>query len=111
MCDDFLEDTTILHSDFVRAAKDHRCMACCETIHKGDRHHVYTSVFEGSVSSDRHCSRCWAICEALWRERGAVSIDLGLDCGETWEEPPEHVAALAFWLPGEPLPTATQGGP
>jgi len=26
-------------------------------------------------------------------------IDLHLNCGETWENPPEDVAALAFALP------------
>jgi hypothetical protein len=44
--------------------------------------------------------------EALWKRNreageGWLAVDLNLNCGEVWRDPPEDVAALAFLLPGE----------
>lgn len=47
------------------------------------------------------------ISDAIQERRPGVAIAIELDCGKTWEEaldgedPPLHIEALAFLLPGE----------
>lgn len=97
-----------------RARKPHTCDACSETI---DRGHEYTHVFfvfDGSPYVYKRCARCEVIYEHLsdriYKEGdGEEFCDEELNCGHTyeqrWEEPPpEWLAALAFWRPGDPLP-------
>lgn len=65
----------------------------------------------------RRCPRCQVIylhLEGRIRAEGDYDqfCDESLNCGheyeERWEEaPPEWLAALAFWLPGDPLPIPT----
>jgi hypothetical protein len=92
-----------------RAAKEHRCSACRETIAKGETYTVVNIVQEGTAETVKRCSRCQAIHEHL----RVLSPDMWpaerLDCGEEYrehwgKEPPEHIAALAFWRPGDPTP-------
>lgn len=92
-----------------RAAKQHACDGCGEAIRKGDTYAVTSQLFDGHWDGWKHCLRCDAMFQEIsWASHDPVAIDPGLDCGEQWEdnfgEPPEHVAALAFWLPGDPLP-------
>jgi len=101
MCDDDDGDPyRVLRSEFVTARKQYLCYACGEPIALKTRHHVEVGTFGGDIDHLRHCLRCWAMMEALW-DKGIRSVDPGLCCGELWENPPEHVAALAFLLPGE----------
>lgn len=100
MCDAGDDYATTLVSTWRTANKQHRCCACMEPIASGSKYHFETSVYDGEVMSIKHCSRCWAMCKALWR-RSPDAIDLRLQCGELWEDPPEDVAALAFALPHE----------
>lgn len=99
-----------LESRWSRARKPHTCRACAEAIEVGDTYHVTTLLNESGCRYDRyvetvkHCARCYSMIEALWR-RGVKVVAFGLDCGEVWESPPEEVAALAFWRPGDVLPS------
>ncbi len=85
-----------------RAAKEHICSACGETILKG---HMYCSVgwvFDGSAGGVKRCLRCQKIHEHL---RGLGDHDMWpdekLNCGEEYTqhwgvEPPPDIEALAF---------------
>jgi hypothetical protein len=96
------------------ARKAHTCNACGESIHGGHRYHVTFSVFDGEPNTTKRCERCQAIYEHLsarMRTEGEPEeyCDPALHCGHTYEEnwdepPPEHIAALAFWRPGDPSP-------
>jgi hypothetical protein len=97
-----------------KARKTHTCSACRETIAPGQRYHRTFYVFEGDPGVVIRCARC----EAIYTHLNARMRDEGdhgeycaaeLDCGDTYEErweeaPPPEIAALAFWLPGDPLP-------
>lgn len=97
MCDLDEENGPSASSEAWRnARKSHRCHACHETIRAGDRYHVLSGIWDGSAHTFKHCARCWTMLEEL-----PDGAQLDLNCGEIWENPPEHVAALAFALPGE----------
>lgn len=96
------------------ARKPHKCAACHETIQPGQKYTYIFSRFYGANYITKRCERCQAIYDHL-SERIANEgdceefCDAELNCGhpyeERWDEPPpEHIAALAFWLPGDPLP-------
>lgn len=95
-----------------KANRAHVCTACHETIAPG---HTYTREFlicEGAPYIYKRCARCQAIFVHL---SGRMTdsdeyCDPDLACGHDYEDcwrepPPEAIAALAFWLPGDPLPT------
>ena len=97
-----------------KARKEHVCDACHETIAPGRKYHRTFSIFEGTPNTNVRCERCQAIFVHL-TERMRTEGDREeycnpeLACGheykERWDEPPpDHIAALAFWLPGDPLP-------
>jgi hypothetical protein len=103
-----------------KARRSHRCCACREEIAPGHRYHRTTFLFDGAWSVYERCERCQAIFEHL-SERMAESGDseeycaAALNCGHDYEErwrgpPPEAIAALAFWLPGDPIPTVQAKG-
>lgn len=98
-----------------KARKPHRCDACfTESIRPGDTYTREDALFDGQWSHTVRCSRCQLIFEHLvgmCREHGDGDEwpDPQLDCGheyrERWEvDPPAWLAALAFWVPGDPLP-------
>ena len=111
----YAEETyTIYEEPTLKARKEHTCDACKEPIRIGD---TYTRVFllyDGRKETIKRCTRCQAIHKHLrelsrehrdgemWpRER----LNCGQDYAEEWGgEPPPEIAALAFLLPGEPLP-------
>jgi hypothetical protein len=94
------------------ARKEHRCHACGETIRVGDRYRYIFSVFDGDGNTTKRCVRCQAIFEHLssrMKDDQDEYCNDRLACGhgyrERWEEdPPPEIAALAFWLPGDPVP-------
>lgn len=55
--------------------------------------------YDGTVHSYRHCMRCNAITLALFAY-DLDEVDFYLS-ESLWLDPPDAVAALAFWLPGE----------
>ena len=85
----------------------HKCCACDESIAPGHRYHYLSGIWDGEPDSFKHCQRCWALYLAILdRTPAGDSIELRLDCGELWntsfeEPPPDHVAALAFAIPGD----------
>ncbi len=94
---------TVHRTRIVKARKKHSCVACRETIRKGDRYRYTFQVFDGDSSSFRHCLRCNAMISAIDREQTDPdhTTDAELNCGHTWEDvfeepPPEEVARLAF---------------
>ena len=97
------------------ARKIHHCQACGEDVRPGDKYARVFFVFDGDAHTVKRCERCEAIfthLSARMRREGEMEeyCDERLACGheykERWEEePPPEIAALAFWLPGEPLPT------
>jgi RNase P subunit RPR2 len=100
------------------ARKRHTCDACNGPITPGRRYHRTFSVFEGTADTVIRCERCQAIYEHL-RAKMAVAgepdecCNPTLSCGHEYKErwkvpPPEEIAALAFWLPGDPLPTVAR---
>lgn len=88
-----------------KARVEHACYACGETIPPGHRYHRITGQWDGALETYKHCARCWTMYRALANEIGDEHVELGLDCGETWEsvigEIPDVLAELAFALPGE----------
>jgi hypothetical protein len=98
-----------------RARIAHECCACELPIRRGDRYHIWRTLYDGSWSTLKHCERCWAMVDALGdADFTGGSVMLTLNCGETWDRasggpPPPHIAALAFWLPGEPVPEPAGG--
>lgn len=90
------------------AGRPHRCDACDEVIAKGQHYVRFFGVWGGMAEAVKRCLRCQAIFEHLVK-RGRESDMFPaqrLDCGETYrdhwgEDPPEHIDALAFALPGE----------
>lgn len=104
MCDEGDGSATVLDRRFLVARKAHRCIGCNETIAAGERYHIDVCAWEGTVDRFKHCARCWAMIEALWKRNrdngeGYLAVDFTLDCGEVWRSPPDDVAALAFALP------------
>jgi hypothetical protein len=96
------------------ARKPHKCSACGETIAAGRTYHRTAALWGGTWQVVRRCERCQAIFLHLEKKIDAEGAseefcDWELNCGheyrERWgESPPEVIAALAFWLPGDPLP-------
>lgn len=117
MCDKFDFNGPSVFDERERTAKKtYRCDACREAIDLGHRYVYVFGVWDGDSGQFRHCLRCSAIFSAIAKARPGVAIDLELNCGETWQDalgvdPPEHVAALAFTLPGEKPETAHRGEP
>lgn len=95
--------------------KGRTCAACRERISKGQRYVAFVSLCEGYFATTIYCQRCKALIDHLVAE--SRDFDEGpdpyLDCGHDYEEvhgrpPPDHIAALAFWLPGDPIPEAAE---
>lgn len=97
-----------------KARKAHTCHACHEVIAPGRKYHRTFCVFDGSADHNIRCERCQAIYEHLSERMRAAGdceeyCNWELNCGHEYEErwhedPPPEIAALAFWLPGDPLP-------
>jgi len=94
------------------ARKSHVCEGCTETIDPGTVYFVTSALWEGEWSRWKHCIRCDAMFNAIINANAEfgyyVAVDPRLDCGESWDSvfgaTPEHIQALAFWLPGDPVP-------
>jgi hypothetical protein len=92
---------------YPRAAKDHTCDACNETIPAGHHYARVSVVYEGTANTHKRCFRCQRLHVHLrGLEPGELWPDERLDCGEGYEEhwggePPAEIAALAFALPEE----------
>ena len=104
MCVDGEPTESKLMSEWRRARKEHRCYACHETVRVGDRYHVNAGRWDGKVEDIKHCARCWTMGEEIGAMAGCWQYDLA--CGVSWqdafeEEPPPHVARLAFLTPDE----------
>lgn len=92
------------------ARKAHECDACDLPIRPGDLYYAVSLVWDGTAETVKRCARCQMMHEHL-RELapGETWPDERLNCGhdyrDQWEcDPPAWVAALAFWMPGDPLP-------
>lgn len=62
---------TIFSSSVVKAAKDHRCTECHETIPKGTKYESVRGLWDGSWSTYKTCLSCVEIrdhfaCESGW---------------------------------------------
>lgn len=99
-----------------KARKEHRCNACWRdgAIQPGHAYTVVATVYEGAAHTIKRCARCQALhdhLKELCSEDNERWPDERLNCGESyeseWGDVPEWIAAMAFWLPGEPLPTPT----
>jgi len=91
---------TACTTEWRTARKSHRCCACRETITARVRYHYMSGIWNGAPETFKHCARCWMLLEEIEAHNGD-GAQLDLNCGELWENPPEHIAALAFALPGE----------
>lgn len=97
------------------AMKDHVCDACELPIRKGEVYFDIRMVFEGTAEQIKRCIRCQQIHEYLRGLSDDMWPDERLNCGEEFTEhwgkpPPEWLAALAFWQPGERMPAHTACG-
>jgi hypothetical protein len=109
-------ESVVRHDVDTRVArKAHVCSACRGPIRVGDLYTREAMLWGGSWEVVKRCPRCQAIfahLSARIRAEGdrQEHCDPRLNCGheykEKWDtEPPPHIAALAFWLPGDPVPT------
>lgn len=88
-----------------KANKEHRCIACKETIRVGDVYNYSSGIWDGRPESYHHCLRCFTMLRALM-DISQEPVDLHLACGNNWEDvfddpPPEHLLKLAFMTPDE----------
>lgn len=114
MCDVDTDLCPVWRETGRKARKVHRCTGCREDIVSGHRYVETATLFEGHWSTCKHCLRCDALFKAIADKSREVSgfyvvaIDPQFACGESWIDnfgaPPPEVEALAFLLPGEPLP-------
>ena len=92
------------------ARKAHECDACDLPIRPGDGYWRIFYRFEGRAEHVKRCLRCQVIHEHLRTlAPGEMWPAEKLDCGEEYRQhwdcdPPEWIADLAFWSPGESLP-------
>lgn len=70
---------SVYNTTHPRAAKDHTCEECRETIPKGAKYELYKSLFDGSWSTTRTCLSCSEIRDHF-RCGGSYCI------GQLWEE-------------------------
>lgn len=101
MCDERSESPSVWSEKWRTSKKTHRCRVCGETIQPGHRYHYLSGIWDGRPDEFKHCARCWEIFSCLIAETDADAVQLDLDCGEVWNDPPENVAALAFMIPSE----------
>ena len=97
-----------------KARVEHKCDACGETIPRGTVYSRTFYVFDGDANVTKRCPRCQVIFKHLdsrIKDHGDdeefcdQELNCGHEYGERWgTEPPEEIAALAFWRPGDPLP-------
>jgi hypothetical protein len=99
MCGEF-EDADFTDSRYIVARVEHRCVACRNAIRPDDLYVRTAQGAEGSVQTFKHCLRCWQMLKAVTHHTGE-GARFDLNCGEVWENPPEHIAALAFLTPDE----------
>lgn len=94
-----------------RANKPHTCDACGLEIRKFDRYTRVFMLFDGRKEHVKRCARCQLLHEHLRGlcEPGEQWPDERLNCGlsyeSEWGPAPAWVNALAFWRPGDPLPS------
>ena len=110
------EPVAVSHTSWRNARKAWTCSACKEPIEVGQKYRYVCFLFDGRWYTFRRCERCQAIYAHLAERmdvegNGEEFCADALDCGHTYEdrwdeEPPAHIAALAFWRPGDPLPEA-----
>jgi|HubBroStandDraft_1064217.scaffolds.fasta_scaffold165777_2 hypothetical protein len=108
------ETVTVYDETQRKARKSHKCDACHEAIAPGHQYYRTAILFDGSWDTYVRCERCQAIFVHLSKrildERDQEEFcDQALNCGHSYEEnwdepPPDEIAALAFWRPGDPLP-------
>jgi hypothetical protein len=112
---DDCEPVAVQDEDWRTARKSHRCSACGETVAPGHRYHRTAILFDGRWEATVRCARCESIHAHLSARIGREGADeefcnATLSCGheyrERWgEDPPPEISALAFWRPGDPLPS------
>jgi hypothetical protein len=125
MCDEF-EGPSVYKRRKLTARKPHRCAACKEKISPGDEYILHSGMTD-SWWKVKQCIRCDAMTSEI-ASQTTESVELHLDCGETWTEAlcgmapdryvagtegahklalmvddnvPQRVQALAFQLPGD----------
>ena len=110
------EYAAVSASEWRTAKIPHECHACHTNVRPGDRYHRDFWICDGQPDYCVRCERCQKIYEHLSARIRNESLSGGeeycnpeLNCGHEYEErwgepPPEWLAALAFWLPGDPLP-------
>jgi len=98
VCD--TEVCDVFNDEWRRARKAHKCDACGETIRSGDLYMNIAMLLDGNWETVKSCARCRQMFLKIVRFTGEAA-DPTLRCGEVWEDPPDHVAALAFILPNE----------
>jgi hypothetical protein len=103
-CDERYE---IYDETYVCAAKEHTCDACKDIIPKGHYYARIFWVFDGEGGLIKRCKKCQMIHLHL-RKKGDSEMwpDERLNCGEEYkdhwgEDPPAHIAVLAFATPEE----------
>lgn len=106
------EYPSVFREETRKAKKEHWCDACGEAIPVGLKYSNTFGVWDGRASTIKRCARCEAIFQHLAvlmhntsEEAPALRLDCGHEYVERWGvEPPPAIAALAFWLPGDPAP-------
>jgi hypothetical protein len=104
------EQYAIYNERTFRANKPHRCDACEGEIRKFDSYTRVFTLYDGRKEHYKRCARCQMLHEHLRElcEPGeqwpAEMLDCGLRYEDEWGDVPPHIAALAFWRPGDPLP-------
>ena len=110
------EAATVYETRSRKAKKEHQCSACFETILVGQTYEYVFIIYDGNNYIYKRCPRCQMIYlhlhDRISKERECQEefCDEQLDCGHEYEErwgepPPEWLAALAFWIPGDPIPS------
>jgi len=84
------------------ARKGHKCCACGEKIRPKDKYNYMSGMWDGSFSTFKHCLRCYEVFTILMSEsENGETVDLLLNCGETYEGENSRMYELAFSVPGD----------
>lgn len=81
-----------------KARKEHECCACHETIRKGERYVVISSLFDGKWATDKQCLRCNTMLIGIAIHTGepvVVTLDCGADPFEPGQVPELEYLAFA----------------
>lgn len=105
------DETYSVYKETLRASrKERNCDACGMRVPKSGQYWHVAMIFQGEFETVKRCLACQAthvhlrelaVHRDMWPDE---RLNCGLDYEEEWGKLPSHIASLAFWSYGQPLP-------